>query len=153
MLASKSPHRLPFNNRYYVNSILFMRVSLYLFLLSAFSRSLALSYNGCFVCDVVLFAKFRVWWCQIVLCPLSLLLPLNFFFPILLTTQIILICPSRTEQNRERERERAIRTREIDRSIVSIYYYFLLLIYIFRNIELFHIWTQRAEIHRGKVSP
>jgi len=144
MLASKSPHRLPFNNRYYVNSILFMRVSLYLFLLSAFSRSLALSYNGCFVCDVVLFAKFRVWWCQIVI----------IFFPILLTTQIILICPSRTEQNRtERERERAIRTREIDRSIVSIYYYFLLLIYIFRNIELFHIWTQRAEIHRGKVSP
>ena len=60
---------------------------------------------------------------------------------------------NRTEQNRERERERAIRTREIDRSIVSIYYYFLLLIYIFRNIELFHIWTQRAEIHRGKVSP
>ena len=63
---------------------------------------------------------------------------------------------NRTEQNRERgrEREREIRTSlYFDRSIVSIYYYFLLLIYIFRNIELFHIWTQRAEIHRGKVSP
>ena len=55
MLASKSPHRLPFNNRYYVNSILFMRVSLYLFLLSAFSRSLALSYNGCLFCVTLYF--------------------------------------------------------------------------------------------------